>query len=328
VAPKLCAMLTSPTAAARQDRSGEQLQVVLRRAELAARIARFAAQDGSHATPIPRLTLVRASRVDHPVHGVCEPALCLLAQGSKRVLLGDEVYIYDTSDYLVVSQNLPVSGQVIDATPELPYLGLRLDFDIREIAALMLEIGRSPKSGQRAPSRGIFTGPATPELLDPMLRLTALLESPQDIPTLAPLIVREILYRLLTSENGWRVAQMAMTDSQGHRVAHAIQWLQQRYTEPLRVEEMARAVHMSASSLHHHFKSVTSMSPLQYQKQLRLQEARRILLNGSVDAATVGQRVGYESPSQFSREYSRMFGAPPARDAKRLREQSMAGLQP
>lgn len=309
--------------APRDERSAEQLHVTVMRAELAALIARFTGSDGVHATPWPRLLFARASCSQHPVHTVYEPAFCVLAQGSKRVLLGNEVYLYDSSHYLVVAQNLPVSGQVIDASPEAPYLGLRLDFDVKDIAALALDLKLGDALRNRASQRGMFTGPLSTTLLEPVLRLVKLLATPEDVPALAPLICREILYRLLRSPEGWRLAQMAIVDTHSQRIAQAIGVLTLRFKEPLRVEELAEQVHMSPSSLHQHFKAVTAMSPLQFQKQLRMQEARRMMLGEHVDAATAGHRVGYESQSQFSREYSRFFGAPPARDVKRLREQQL-----
>lgn len=319
--PKLRSMLTSTTPKAlRNEAPVDQLQATMMRAELAAMIDRITVVDGSHETAIARLVLARASQSQHPVHGMCEPAFCVLAQGSKRVLLAQEVYIYDSSQYLVAAQNLPVSGQVIDASPEAPYLGLRLGFDVKEISALALEMKLGGSVPSRASQRGIFTGELSALLLDPVLRLMRLLDTPDDIPALAPLISREILYRLLRSPDGWRLAQMALVDSHSQRIAHAIGLLTQRYQLPLRVDDLAAEVHMSVSSLHQHFKAVTAMSPLQFQKQLRLQESRRIMISEHVDAATAGHRVGYESQSQFNREYSRFFGSPPARDIKRLRE--------
>jgi AraC-like DNA-binding protein len=320
-------MLTSTPNALRGDRTVDQLQVTVMRAELAALIDRLTVIDGAHQTAIPRLMLGRASQMQHPVHAIHEPAFCVLAQGSKRVLLGDEVYVYDSSQYLVVAQNLPVSGQVVDATPEAPYLGLRLSFDVKDIAALALELKLGKTLQKQESQRGIFTGELSTALLEPVLRLTKLLESPDDVPALAPLVTREILYRLLKSPDGWRLAQMAMADGHSQRIAQVISVLSQRFQQPLRVEELAQEVHMSVSSLHHHFKEVTAMSPLQFQKQLRLQESRRIMISEHVDAATAGHRVGYESQSQFNREYSRFFGLPPARDVKRLRELQL-GLQP
>ncbi len=287
---------------------------------LAAQIDRVAGGDGIFDTAIPKLRIGRVSTAQQPVHTVYEPALCVIAQGSKRVLLGEEVYVYDPSQYLVFAQNLPVTGHVIDARPDAPHLALRLDFDIKDIAELAMDfqLGSKPPGG--SPQRGIYTGNLTEDLLDPLIRLTRLLERPEDIPALAPLVVREILYRLLKSPDGWRLVQLAMIDSNSQRVAQVIKSLRHRYHQPLRMEDLAREVHMSTSALHHQFKSITAMSPLQYQKQLRLQEARRILLAENVDAATAGHRVGYDSQSHFSREYSRFFGEPPTRDIKRLRE--------
>ncbi|MDR6539081.1 AraC family transcriptional regulator [Variovorax soli] len=315
-------MLTSLQKAPQDDRSSEQVQVTVLRAELAALIDRLTGgADGIHPTAVPRLSLARVAHApQHPVHAIHDPAFCVLAQGSKRVLLADEVYIYDSGQYLVVAQNLPVSGQVIDASPEAPYLGLKLSFDVKDIAAAALEFSYAEAGPARASPRGIYTGELSTAVLDPVLRLVKLLASPEDVPALAPLIVREILYRLLKSPEGWRLAQMAMVDSQSQRITQAISVLARRFQEPLRVEALAEEVHMSVSSLHHHFKAVTAMSPLQFQKQLRLQEARRIMISEHVDAATAGHRVGYESQSQFNREYSRFFGSPPVRDVKRLRE--------
>jgi AraC-like DNA-binding protein len=287
--------------------------------EMAALIERFAAGDGMHDTAIPRVKLSRLSQPGACVHGVQEPALGIIAQGSKRVLLTDEVYVYDRATFLVASVDLPVAAQVVGASTESPYLGVRLDLDLKEISSLMLQ-AELPASVEQPSSRGLFLSGTSPSMVDAVLRLLRLLETPEDIPALAPLLEREVLYRLLKSEQGWRVAQMATVNSQAQRIGKAIKWLKAHFTEPLRIDAFARDVNMSTSSLHHHFKAVTSMSPLQYQKQLRLQEARRLLLGEGVDAATAGHRVGYESPSQFSREYSRLFGAPPAQDQRRLRQ--------
>jgi AraC-like DNA-binding protein len=291
-----------------------------RLAELATAIERFAPRDGVHPTAIERMSLIRASRPGHErVHTVHQPAVCIIAQGSKQVMLGEEVYLYDASRHLVASVDLPVTARVVQATPQAPYLCFRLDLDPGEIASMLLQAGL-PAASQRSTSRGLYLGETCPLLLDAVLRLVRLLETPEDIPALAPLAMREILYRLLKGEHGWRLNQIVTANSQAQRIARVISWLKAHFAEPLRIEDIAREVHMSTSSLHHHFKAVTAMSPLQYQKQLRLQEARRLMLSEDVDAATAGFRVGYESPSQFSREYSRLFGAPPARDQRRLRQ--------
>lgn len=317
---KLAPMLTSIHPALQSERATDQLHATVMRAELAVLVDRLTGTDGAHATAIPRLTLARFSHMQHPVHTVYEPAFCVLLQGSKRVLLGDEVYVYDHSHYLVVAQNLPVAGQIVDASPEEPYLSIRLNFDVKEIAALALELKLGEYLRRRQPQRGIFTAALSAALMEPLLRLIGLLASPEDAPILAPLITREILYRLLKSPEGWRLAQMAVADSHGQRIAEVISRISQKFHEPLRIEDLANEVHMSVSALHNHFKSVTAMSPLQFQKQLRLQEARRVMISENVDAATAGHRVGYESQSQFNREYSRFFGLPPVRDVKRLRE--------
>ncbi|OJT18637.1 AraC family transcriptional regulator [Archangium sp. Cb G35] len=290
-----------------------------RMAELAQAIERFAPRDGVHPTAIERMGLIRSSRPGEPVHVLHQPALCIIAQGSKQVMLGEDVYEYDASRHLVVSVDLPITGQVLQATSQMPYLCFRLDLDPGELADMLLQ-ARLPAPAQRTSARGMYLGDTCPLLLDAVLRLMRLLDTPEDIPALAPLAMREILYRLLKGEHGWRLNQIVTANSQAQRIARVIGWLKEHFAEPLRIEDIAREVHMSTSSLHHHFKAVTAMSPLQYQKQLRLQEARRLMLSEDVDAATAGFRVGYESPSQFSREYSRLFGAPPARDQRRLRQ--------
>ncbi len=286
--------------------------------ELAALIERFTDCDGTHATAISPLFLHRLSVPAEPAHGLYAPALCIVAQGRKRVMLGEDEYLYDPAHFMVVSVDLPVVGQAIEMTPEAPYLGLRIDLRPGQIGELMMEAGL-PSAAHRNTERGLFVSRLDSALLDAVLRLLRLLENPTDIPILGPLVLREILYRLLLGEQGSRMRQIALADSQTQRIAKAIDWLKQNYVRPVRIETIAREVNMSPSSLHHHFKAVTALSPLQYQKQLRLQEARRLMLSEMMDAATAGYRVGYESPSQFSREYSRLFGAPPLRDVARLR---------
>lgn len=286
--------------------------------ELAALIARFAPTDGVHDTAIPRVKVVRLSQPSEPMHGLHEPALCIIAQGAKQVILGDQVYRYDASHCLVVSLDLPVIGQVIEATPEKPYLCVKLELDPAAIGALMLETAPLAER-EPMPAPGLTLSPMTPALLDAAIRLTGLLASPADIPVLAPLAEREILYRLLTGEQAARLRQIAVAESKLQQVNRAIGWIKRNYRKPFSVEIVAAEARMSASALHQHFKAVTAMSPLQYQKQLRLQEARRLILANARDAASAGFEVGYESPSQFSREYSRLFGAPPLRDVARLR---------
>jgi len=308
------------------DHGDQQVETTLLRARLAALVEKHTPADQVLRSAVPRLTLGHGARVPHPVHAVYEPALCVIAQGCKQVLLGGEVYVHDQSQALVFAQNLPVTGNVIGASPESPHLAVRLDLDIKELAAMALELQVQPpplRGAARNP-RGLYTLELTPDLLNPLLRLVRLIEQPRDIAALAPLATREILYRLLTGPGGAQLAQLAMPDSHSQRVAQAIAHLNQHFREPLRIEDLAREVHWSTSALHHHFKAATAMSPLQYQKQIRLQEARRLLLTEHIDATTAGHRVGYDSASQFSREYSRFFGAPPARDLRRLRAQQVS----
>lgn len=285
---------------------------------LADLIARYAASDGIHATPIPRLSLIRVSNPTEPIHALHEPALCIVVQGRKQVILGDRIYRYGPEQYLVVSVDLPIVGQVVEATPDRPYLCFRLDLDPGVLAALILEAGQGSGAGEK-PAAGLCLDPVTPELLAAAGRLVALLATPHDIAILAPLAEREILYRLLTGSQAQRLREIAHAESKLQQVNRAIGWIKRNYHKPFRIENVAREARMSASALHQHFKAVTAMSPLQYQKQLRLQEARRLILGQAMDAATAGHNVGYESPSQFSREYSRLFGAPPIRDIARMR---------
>ncbi|MCP3097834.1 AraC family transcriptional regulator [Myxococcus sp. K15C18031901] len=286
---------------------------------LATLLERHTPSDGIHATAIPRLVLIRASEPTTPLHALHAPALCIVARGRKQVLLAEELYVYGPDQCLVASVDLPVTGQVVEASPDTPYLCFRLDLEPGQLGDMMMEAAlEAPPDGELA--RGLALGPVGEPLLDAATRLVRLLDTPRDIPVLAPLVIREILYRLLAGDNTARLRRIAMADSRLHSVTRAIHWIKEHYAAPMRIDHLARTVHMSPSALHHHFKSVTSMSPLQYQKQLRLQEARRLMLAQPMDAAMAGHSVGYESPSQFSREYSRMFGAPPSRDIARLRE--------
>jgi AraC-like DNA-binding protein len=247
-----------------------------------------------------------------------EPSICLTAQGAKRVVLGDDVYVYDAHHFLITSLDLPAVWQVINASREKPYLGLVLKLDRREMSQLMADSNLPPPRAQQS-SRGMATGEVTLPLLTAFQRLIDLLAEPKDIPMLAPIIQREILYRLLVSDQGARLRQVASAGSQSQQIARAIDWLKSHFTGTLRIEDLATQINMSPSSFHHHFRVLTAMSPLQYQKWLRLNEARRLMLTERSDAATAALQVGYESPSQFSREYRRLFGAPPLRDIERLR---------
>ena len=287
------------------------------RAELAGRLARNVPGDGLHVSIVPALSLIQASAPSLPLPTVYHPCLCVVVQGRKRALLGEEVYGYDPLHYLVVSMTLPMVGQIIEATPEQPYLCLRIDIDPALIGELLLQLGPSAParaSGERA----LYVARTSEPLLDAVLRLVRLLDTPDEAAVLAPLALREIHYRVLVGELGQRLRELCEVDGPSQRVARAIELLKTRYAEPLRIDELAAAAHMSASSLHQRFKATTAMSPLQFQKQLRLQEARRLMLDG-LEAASAGHRVGYESPSQFSREYRRLFGAPPKREIEAMR---------
>lgn len=287
--------------------------------ELAAIIERHTGTDGLHRTAIDSLQFFRGSQPSAPVCAVVRSTLALIAQGAKRVVLADETYEYDQTRYLITSVDLPAVAQVTRASPEAPYLCFVLDLDPRQVGDLMSRMAL-PRPRAMAVDRGMAVAALSTALLDPVLRLARLLDAPADIPILAPLIEREILYRLLVGDQGMRLRSIALTDSQSHQIARAIDWLKKNFAAPLRIEELAHAVNMSTSSLHHNFKALTAMSPLQYQKHLRLQEARRLMLVEMHDAASAGHRVGYESPSQFSREYARLYGAPPLRDIAQLRQ--------
>lgn len=290
------------------------------RATLAASITRWVGVDGEpFVTAIPTLALYRRTAPTEPTSCMYEPSVALIVQGRKRVLLGDDTYMYDACRFLVTSVDLPAIGEIIEASPEKPFLLLMLKIDQRVMTELLVE-GRLPPPRGEPTGRGMVVGQAAQPLLEAFQRLIDLLDEPNDIPVLAPLIQREILYRLLVSDQGSRLRQIASVGSQGHRIARAIDWLKGHSTEPLRVDELAASVQMSTSTFHHHFRAVTAMSPLQFQKWLRLNEARRLMLMEHVDASTAAFRVGYESPSQFGREYHRLFGAPPLRDITSLRQ--------
>lgn len=281
-------------------------------------IGRHAPRNGICATPLPGVGLVRSDAPTVPIPTVYAPTLCLVAQGRKRVLLGRDAYTYDPANHLVASVDLPVTGAVVEASPASPFLCLVLDLDTAVLSELALR-HPAPTRQPGATASGLTLGPTTPELLDAAVRLATLLDRPDDREALAPLVTREILYRLLTGPSGGVVRQMATADSRLRQIARAIAWLRTRYAEPCRIDDMAAVAGMSRSTFHAHFKAVTSMSPLAFRTRLRLQEARTLMVANALDAAEAAFRVGYESPSQFSRDYARAFGMPPARDAERLR---------
>jgi len=273
--------------------------------------------DGTYpTTAIPGLTLYRRSDASPPTSILYEPALCVIAQGAKRVTLGDREYRYDAARYLLVTADVPAMARVVAATPQAPYLALKLLLDPLEVGEVVAQLGAE----QAPPARALAVSALDPALLDSVIRLVELADNPQDAQVLAPLVRREITYRLLIGPEGPRLRQIVSGRDQGQRVTRALRWLKAHYSEPLRVEALAKQAAMSPSALHRHFKAVTALSPLQYQKRLRLQEARRLMLGEALDAAEASFKVGYESPSQFSREYRRLFGAPPRRDIEALRQ--------
>jgi AraC-like DNA-binding protein len=289
---------------------------------LARLIAAYAPHDGSFELRIPGLHASRFSRINREcVHALRVSSLCIVAQGAKTVIVGEEVYEYDASRMIVFSVALPVAAQITRASHSEPYLALKLDLDPHKVADLVLKVyprGLPPVQERSA----VYITAADAGIVDAATRLMECLGQPGDPELLAPLVADEILIRLLRSPMGVRIAQMGFAESSVHRVAKAISWLRANFSQPTKVEDLAELVHMSVSSFHEHFKSVTSMSPLQYQKVLRLQEARRLMLSTMMDAGTASQRVGYLSASQFSREYGRFFGSAPTRDIARLRQET------
>ena len=282
-------------------------------------IARWTDKGDRLVTAISGLALFQRDKPTQPESRMYEPRICLIAQGAKRVLLGDDTYVYGERHFLITSVNLPTVVQITKASREKPCLGLILKLDQREISQLIVD-SNLPFPRPQQSSRGMATGEVTLPLLTAFQRLIDLLAEPKDIPILAPIIQREIFYRLLVGDQGARLRQMASSGSQSQQIARAIDWLKDNLTQPLRIDDLATQVNMSTSTFHHHFRTLTAMSPLQYQKWLRLNEARRLMLIENQDAATVAFQVGYESPSQFSREYGRLFGAPPLRDITSLRQ--------
>lgn len=297
-----------------------------RQAELTALIERFTCTDGRYHTVIEPLWLYRFSTPPEPTSYLHQTALCIAAQARKHIFLANECYVYDRDRYMVVSLDLPITSRIIEATPDAPYLGIRLALDPRTIAELIAEADL-PVPDNHSPRRGIVVNQLDLALLDALVRLLHLLDSPRDIPVLAPLIMREIHYRLICGDQAIQLRSIATANSHIQRIARALSLLKAHFAESLRIEDIAHEVHMSPSGLHYHFKAVTAMSPLQFQKQLRLQEARRLMLEDGLGAGEAGFRVGYESPSQFTREYSRLFGAPPQRDIAQLRGSAQAAIR-
>ena len=294
----------------------------MKTSNMAPLINRHIQTDGVQQTAIPGLTLFRASSVSELDATVYESSLCIVAQGAKEVVVGDNTYRYDPSSSLLVSVDLPATSRVVEASRKKPCLVVVITLDMALVGELLAKVWTLPTSN--GSGRGVCLAPMDDQLESAVERLLALLDTPQDIDTLAPLILQEITYRVMTGPQGARLRQIASAGAPAYRISKAIQWLRSNFTEPLSIDSLAKQVGLSTSSLHQHFKNVTAMSPLQFQKRLRLQEAKRLLLAESIDAADAAYRVGYESPSQFSREYRRMYGAPPRRDIAALKGNEMA----
>jgi AraC-like DNA-binding protein len=269
---------------------------------------------------IPGFFIGRSSRPTEKAHSVFKPAFCVIAQGSKQVLLGEELFRYDPGHYLISTVDLPIVSRVVEASRERPYLSFRLNLDASLVASVMMEsgIGIEVKKGDSS-VKAMDVSSIDADMLDAVVRMARLLDKPDEIQVLAPLIIREIVYRLLRGEQGARLSHLLAAGGDTRRISKAIGRLRENFDQPLRIDDIARELGMSVSGFHHHFKSLTAISPLQFQKQIRLQEARRLMLGEDLDAASAGFRVGYEDPSYFSREYKKLFGAPPQRDIARLR---------
>lgn len=288
---------------------------------LAGRIGRLTAGKNRLDSAIAGLSLHRWETPTEPTSYMLAPSICLIGQGKKRLVLGEDVFVYDTHHYLITSVDLPVVTQIIQASPDKPYLGLTMEMDLRVIARLMLDY-HIPSASKGKDRLGVAVSEVTTPLLETFIRLLDLLEQPEDIPALAPLMQQEIFYRLLKGEQGARLRQITTIGNHGYQISRAIDWLKENFSRPVKIEVLAAKAGLSVSAFHNHFRAMTAMSPLQFQKKMRLNEARRLMLTEHIDASKAAFEVGYESPSQFSREYSRLFGAPPMRDIKNLIQDS------
>jgi AraC-like DNA-binding protein len=305
----------------KQVPGNKSIAVVLR--AMAQSIARHTDKRNRIGTAIPGLLLFRRDEPTQPMSAMYQPSICLIVQGAKRILLGDDTYVYDANHFLITSADIPTVVRVIKASKERPCLGLMLKLDHREISQLVVD-SKLPSPRTQQSGRGMAIGEVTLPLLSAFQRLIDLLDEQEAIAILSPVIKREIVCRLLMGDQGARLRQMASVGSQSQQIGRAINWLKGNFTLPLRIDDLAAQVNMSVSTFHHHFRALTAKSPLQYQKWLRLNEARRLMLTERLDAATAAFQVGYESPSQFSREYSRLFGVPPVHDITMLRRMSAA----
>lgn len=287
--------------------------------KLAKHIEKWANGANQYDTEIPGLRFSRWATPTPPTSYTHNPSICLIAQGRKRVLLGEDSFVYDANHFLISSVDLPIIANIIEASEDKPYLGVIMELDLTEISQLIVDSELTFNQSKEA-QKGIAVGELSEPLLDAFLRLIELLDEGQSIKILAPIIKREIFYRLLITEQGARLNQIVTAGSHSHQIAKAIDWLKNNFVKPLSISELAAYSGMSKSAFYTHFRSMTSMTPLQFQKKLRLSEARRLMLTENLDAMATTFKVGYESPSQFSREYSRLFGAPPSKDIKSLRE--------
>lgn len=301
------------------EREANRLQA--NQEELIKRISQAIQEDGV-IQPLPGLHLGRLSTPLERIHSVMEPSFCVIAQGSKEVFVGETRYQYDPFNYLLATLELPRVSQVLEASRERPYLSLRLELDSNVVASVLVEAGHTLPPAN-ADVRAIDVSPLDANLLDAVLRLVRLLDSPDDSRILMPLITREIIYRLLIGDQGGRLCYLTVSEGYGPDIARAVERLHQDFDKSLRVEDLAEDLGMSVSSFYQHFKSVTALSPLQFQKRLRLQEARRLMLGEDLDATSTAYRVGYNDASHFSREYKSLFGDPPMRDVQRLREEAL-----
>jgi AraC-like DNA-binding protein len=298
------------------------MQMQMHREELAERIAQAIAGDGT-AQPLPGVNLYRHTVTREPLHNIIGPSLCVVAQGSKEFLLGEQCFRYDASHYLLTTVDLPNIGQVIEASPEHPLLSLRLDLDPALVSSVVAEAGASVAMAPVA-VRAIAVSQMNATLLEDVVRLIRLIETPDQAHILQPLLMREIIYHLLIGEQGGRLLHLAQLGGYHPTITQVIERLRQDFAQPLRIEQLAQEVGMSVSGLHAHFKAVTALSPLQYLKRLRLQEARRLLMNEHLDAASAAMRVGYHDAAHFNREYKSLFGTPPMRNVSQLRENEVA----
>ena len=298
------------------ETSREAQRIKSNREELIERIARTVTEDGAKEV-FPGFFLARSSKPSQSLNTVYEPAFCFIAQGKKRALLGEEVFRYDPGHYLLFTVDLPLIFQIEKATQDEPYLGLRLDLDPSLVASVLVEADIKINKGD-ASTKAMDVHTSDANLLDAVVRLVRLADEPGSSNVLAPLVVKEIIYRLLAGGQGARLGHL-LPSGDTQRISRAIGHLRMHLDEPLKIDDIARQLGMSVSGFHHHFKSVTAMSPLQFQKQIRLQEARRLMLGEDLDAASAGFRVGYEDPSYFSRDYKKLFGSPPQRDIVSLR---------